>query len=129
MQWCLDICSLCLFFAYNLDIPRFLVPRDQLLKVHHLVCPSWIFPSTCLHLIHVIAKLARWNPQIALLSPECHCVQPISSMKGHYLSHFENVTVDMKRNIILIMNDGYSNSVFLWSRGGCKYRILYGCRM
>ena len=55
--------------------------------------------------------------------------QPISSTKGHYLSHSENVTVDITRNIILIMHDGYSDSVFLWSRRGCKYGILYWCRM
>ena len=54
--------------------------------------------------------------------------QPISSTKRHYLSYFENVTVFVTRNIVL-MHDGYSDSVFLWSRWGCKCGILYGCRL
>ena len=40
----MSFCSLCLFFACDLDIPQFLVPRDHFLKVHHLLCPLWIFP-------------------------------------------------------------------------------------
>ena len=35
--------------------------------------------------------------------------QPVSSTKGHYLSHFESVTVDITRYIILIMHGGYSD--------------------